>query len=306
VALCIAADKGYETRDDAKAKALRTLQSLNGQTDGFTLAVWAGFASHFVNAENGSRVGASEYSTVDTAIMVCGALFAKKYFSESIEIAALADQLYQSVTWENAFNADANIIYREVNQDTGAGQNQTTAYNEYMLVAYLASKAANSVKATTYWNAYYHDDPTTTGANVLPGLPRSTYKNIDVLTDHAGNYLSSFIPQFNYYLINHFTTSDHYKLFFTNALLADKAWWATLGATSEYGFVAGASPVYEGVHGYKANKINDNPYFIVSPYIMAGFIPVDNTNQTRGFLEQLSCNRPESVYPFMDIGGTSR
>lgn len=44
----------------------------------------------------GERAWNSEYSSIDTALMISGALFAKQYFNDP-EISSLADELFLSI-----------------------------------------------------------------------------------------------------------------------------------------------------------------------------------------------------------------
>lgn len=50
-----------------------------------------GFLAHFVDAHSGERIGTSEYSTIDTALAVCGAVVAASVFDDDAEIAGLWD-----------------------------------------------------------------------------------------------------------------------------------------------------------------------------------------------------------------------
>ena len=63
--------------------------------------------------------------------------------------------------------------------------------------------------------------------------------------------------------------------FFNNASLADRAWWQNQnnGEPYEWGHGAGASPTNGGYH---PDAINNNASNIVSPHIIAGFIPCDD------------------------------
>ena len=61
-----------------------------------------GIETAFIDGRSGAAWGTSEYSTIDTALLVCGALFAGRYFADEPEIARLAQELYDSVDWARA------------------------------------------------------------------------------------------------------------------------------------------------------------------------------------------------------------
>lgn len=268
VSLCIADKMGWST--DAQQQAITTLKTVLNKNSSFQLDVnAAGFPRHFVDMESGARAWDSEYSTVDAALMVSGALFCKKYFSQNTTIASLADELYKSIDWSKAIaDPQTGAIYLSLDAN-GNGIGTTAVYNEYMLVAHLAYMAENGTggPATELWNKFYAN-PT--------NLPKSTYQTYSVLTDSPGSFLSDFIPQFCYYLCHPYGANTQYITFMTNALQADKKWWSTIQGVGAYEWGLGAGSIPDGYH---ADKINDNNNRIVSPHIIGGFIPVNATSK---------------------------
>ena len=96
VALCIADRAGFES--NAESQVIQTLRTILGETPGFTPDRNAsGYYRHFIDIETGANAWDSEYSTIDAAILVSGALFAKKYFSSNSDIGGLADRLFNSI-----------------------------------------------------------------------------------------------------------------------------------------------------------------------------------------------------------------
>ena len=267
VSLCVADKMGWIT--DAQQQAITTLKTVLNKNTSFHLDVnSAGFPRHFVNMETGERAWESEYSTVDAALMVSGALFCKKYFSQNTTIASLADELYKSIDWSKAIaNPETGAIYLSLDAN-GNGIGTTAVYNEYMLVAHLAYMAENGAggPATTLWNKFYANP-----AN----LPQSNYWGYPVLTYNPGSFLSGFIPQFCYYFCHPFGANSQYNTFMVNAMQSDKKWWTFTPGLSAYEWGMGAG---SGTDGYHADKINENTGKVVSPHIISGFIPVNSTS----------------------------
>ena len=89
----------------------RVKQSLDSVIKSWPRESHSGFLVHFTNRNLDTL---KEYSTIDTAELVLGALFAGNYFGG--EVLKLATQLRDSVQWSNAIKAADNPrIYTEVN-----------------------------------------------------------------------------------------------------------------------------------------------------------------------------------------------
>lgn len=72
-------EQGYMTKKQGLSIVSKTLDTiLRIQTDSTTS--YAGCFSHFVSRETGKRYGTSEISTIDTAILISGAITASEYF----------------------------------------------------------------------------------------------------------------------------------------------------------------------------------------------------------------------------------
>jgi hypothetical protein len=136
----------------------------------------------------------SEYSTIDSTILTLGALFAGNYFGG--EVAALAQDLLESVQWSDAIEAaDSPRIFPVVDKDSGAMGGYIGPYNEYYMVAYLANMTSRpGSKAAQHFATFMGNEGAPPGAN---GKPVSiTYEEFTLLTDNNNNFfMSSFIPQ---------------------------------------------------------------------------------------------------------------
>jgi hypothetical protein len=243
---------------------VRTLLGMDHARNG------SGFYYHFVDMETGARAGDSEFSSIDTAILVGGALFAASCLDGDRELDSLVTTLWESVEWSRAIADPATgAIYLEMLPDgSGTPGALTTPFTEYMLVAWLATLAdeTGTGPATELWQRFYES---------ADSLPTSTYAGHDVLTDRPGFFLSSFVSQFVYYLCHPFTTSEAYRAYLRSAQRADRAWWRQLVAAGEHEWGLGAGAARSVP--YHADAIDDNPDNIVSPHIVAGFLPVDTS-----------------------------
>merc|ERR1711936_291300 len=105
------------------------------------------------------------------------------------------------------------------------------------------------------------------------------YWGYDLLTDNPNKFMSSFIPQFNYFLSKGYQNNLFYSSMATAWLKADiKFWSLALGegsliwGTPVQGRVwgAGAGPAPSG---YSVERIDGSPDLVISAAIMAGFFP---------------------------------
>jgi len=90
-ALTIGESRGWITRDQAYARALTTLRQLR-----FKQAHVQGWFHHFVDAASGEPLPSSEVSSIDTALLLAGALTAGSHFAGT-EVERLAREIYERV-----------------------------------------------------------------------------------------------------------------------------------------------------------------------------------------------------------------
>ncbi len=101
----IGVERGWMTKDAAIERTLRTLRFFRDSPQGKQQDAtgYKGFYYHFLDMRSGARVWNCELSTIDTAFLVAGMLFAAQYFAgdtpEQREIRELAQFLYERVDW---------------------------------------------------------------------------------------------------------------------------------------------------------------------------------------------------------------
>ena len=137
----------------------------------------------------------------------------------------------------------------------------TLPYSEYMILAHLIKlQNPNSETVDQFWYQHYESINT---------LPKSTYRDNDLLTDQADRYLSSFTHLFNYYFCSAFSSSKEYISQLSSTKMADQLWWRNQGYSKPY-WGHGAGSGY--LDGYDVNAINNNPDHTVSPSIIADYL----------------------------------
>ncbi|MFX0135060.1 MAG: carbohydrate binding domain-containing protein, partial [Candidatus Hodarchaeota archaeon] len=113
VSLCIA--DAMKWTNNAKALAVSTLRSITGQDANFNPDRNAsGYFRHFIDMDTGRKPENwnSEYSSIDTGILVAGALFCRNYFRDNT-VETLFDLLNNSINWSKSIaNVETGEIYR--------------------------------------------------------------------------------------------------------------------------------------------------------------------------------------------------
>lgn len=113
----VGVERGYWTHRAAVERTLTTLRFFWNSPQGTEpdATGYKGFFYHFLHMETGRRAWDCELSTIDSAILLAGALTAGVYFSantpEETEIRLLADALYHRADWVWAQNGGVTVTH---------------------------------------------------------------------------------------------------------------------------------------------------------------------------------------------------
>jgi hypothetical protein len=138
----IGVHRGFVSRAAAAERTLATLRFLARAPQGDArsgMTGHKGFFYHFVDMERGARFEQTELSTVDTALLLAGILFAQGYFHrpEEAEIRDLADRIHERIDWRWSM-ARPPTIALGWSPEKGHLPYDWIAYSEAMLVYVLA------------------------------------------------------------------------------------------------------------------------------------------------------------------------
>jgi hypothetical protein len=162
-AYCIGVERGYVPREDARARTLLTLRFLRDLPQGSRakgMAGYRGFFYHFVSMDSGLRDGDCELSTVDTALLLCGALHAQAFFDgehpDEVRIRRLADELTLRVDWRWAQTRPPTISLGW-KPESGFLPYDWRGYNEAAVVYLLALGHPARPVDPSAWGAWTKD-----------------------------------------------------------------------------------------------------------------------------------------------------
>lgn len=247
IALCMDHELGRDSTAENKAlQSIHTLRRIERCP--------AGFFRHFFQSDTGKS--RSEFSTIDTAILVAGVLACRNTFSNA-ELHREADQLWNSIQWESALaTPDGRQLFMVM--ENGKAARPTQLFNEYLVLAEL-------IRA---FQQERFGDSAVVGITKLPTWNKS---GLSLLSEPRRTPLSSFTVQFPFYLTHEGIQNTRYHEFCLAQALVDQAVMSKrTGAPHLWGCGAGGTPD----RGYHADTFTDNTMDVVSPHIIAGFLPV--------------------------------
>lgn len=146
--LCIAHARGYAPRDEVRAQVVRTLKWLRDR-----MPNERGFFYHFHHWGTGERVWKCELSSVDSAILFCGALHARAHFEGDMGIRALADDLFHRAEWP-WFLDGQHTLSMGWKPESGFLRARWDHYCELMLIYLLGLGSPTHPLAPETWRAW--------------------------------------------------------------------------------------------------------------------------------------------------------
>lgn len=156
----IGAEHGWVSREDARRRVLDTLHFLwTARQDPSREGSigYRGLFYHFLHPPTGERFEKVELSTIDTALLLAGALFCQSYFdgqnAEEDSIRALADSLYARAEWTWA-SPRPPMIGHGWTPEEGFLPYDWGGYDEAMIVYLLALGSPTHPVAPEAWAAW--------------------------------------------------------------------------------------------------------------------------------------------------------
>ena len=157
----IGTERGWCSRSEARDLTLTTLRFFWNAPQGPApqgMTGYKGFFYHFIDMETGKRFRDVELSTVDTAILLMGVLFAGQYFDRDDaaerEIRRLSAALYERADW-NFFRSDGRrAISMGWHPESALIPADWVGFNEGMFVNILALGSATHPGPLDLWQQW--------------------------------------------------------------------------------------------------------------------------------------------------------
>lgn len=278
---------------DAEQRVEQVLSAYAGQRAGVAPDRSAdGHFIHFMDVNTGAPAPCcwdDSYTPIGTALLVAGAQFARNHFPENTTIASLAEQLTESVNFNNAIHPNlSGRIYLDMTKAGGGAGGTVAPWNEFMLVESLALRETNNARALAVKHRWLDTE----------FLPTLSYDGIPTLTDNFGVFASGFWVQQMHFFNGDFRHSAEFETFFRNQQEADQLYSDNaLGEEFRYGLTAGLIP-----NGYHADRIGDHPFEVFSPEAVAAWGDMETLLDFYN-AQILSPNDPRYKYGLVRVSG---
>ena len=159
----VGVERGWVKREEAIERTLTTLRFFENSPQGIEpdATGYKGFYYHFLDMQTGRRVWECELSTIDTTILLAGALTAAAYFGrdtdEEREVRAVADALYRRADWQWALDG-ALTVSHGWKPEGGFLKYRWEGYNEALILYVLGlGSPTHPIPAESYeaWTETY-------------------------------------------------------------------------------------------------------------------------------------------------------
>ena len=143
----IAAERGWVERAAAVERVRHTLQFL---ADHVTRR--HGFYYHFLEMDTGARAWQCELSSVDTSLLLAGAIVAREYFQDPA-ITQVVNRLLGELDWA-WFRNDGRQVALSWHDETGFSRYRWNKYSEHVLMSFMALGTSPRPVEADYWQEW--------------------------------------------------------------------------------------------------------------------------------------------------------
>ena len=240
-ALCIAHKRGYLPAQPLESQVARTLAF-----HAHELRQEHGFFCHFNDVHTGEPIAKVEYSSIDTALLLCGALTARAYFHGNDAIVRDATLIYERVDWPWMLQG-GDLFRMGWKVDSGFLDATWNHYCELMMIPLLAIASPTHPVSPAVWSAW--------------SRPRESFEGLTYIGDRD----PLFVHQYSHAWFDFRGVRDAFANYFENSVMATKAhrlfclslgapyspdYWGISASDSEQGYKAwGGPPSFGGVNG---------------------------------------------------------
>ncbi len=146
-AWCVGDSRGWMSHDEVMSRTLTVLHFIHDHVE-----QEHGWIYHFVDAHTGQRMWRSEASTIDTALFLKGALFAREYLHDA-EVTQLVNDLYNRIDWTWAMNGGTTLTHGW-RPEGGFLKGRWDSYSELLGMYLLGIGAPSKALPAETWKAW--------------------------------------------------------------------------------------------------------------------------------------------------------
>ena len=246
-ALCIGADRGWLSRDEAKERVRKTL-------DFFAERAFhkRGWFYHWLDVHTGERRWQSEISSIDTALLLAGILTCRQYFNEDKQIVDQATHIFQRVDFRWMLNRHPTLLSHGWYPETGFIKHRWDSYSEHTMLYLMGLGSRSHPLRAESWRAWKRDANEYAGYSFIGRAPLFTHQYSHAWVDfrsraETGNGAVD-------YFANSIAATRAHRQFCLDLRNQFPSYsedlWGITASDSVYGYVAwGGPPLYGPIDG---------------------------------------------------------
>ncbi len=277
-AIGLGIDHGWITREQGRRRTLRTLRTFRAgpQSDAAAGIIgYRGWFYHFLDLRTAARFQQVELSSIDTAWLLAGVLYAREYFDgdqpAERRIRELADALVDRVDWR--WMADGgDTLTMGWHPESGFIASRWVGYNEAMFLYVLALGARQGALGAEFWQGWTRGYRWQThyGRSYVEFAPLFGHQYSHCWVDFRG-VADEFMRGRG---LDYFENSRRATLANRAYCVANPKAWRGYGADG-WGLTACDGPGYAPYHGYSARGAPpaENDDGTIAPAAAGGSLP---------------------------------
>jgi len=238
-ALCIGSERGWMARDEARRRALTALRFFAERAP-----QEHGWFLHWMDSETGERRWNSEYSSIDTALLLAGVLTARQCFRDDAEVARLSTLLYDRVDFRWMLAGHPTLLSHGWRPESGFIPTRWDTYSEHLILQLLAIGSPTHPVTPRAWRAWTRRRITYAGYTYMNDGPLFTHQYTQGWADLRG-VSESWYPFTNYFDNSAAATRAH-RQFCIDLAREFPGYgpevWGVSASDSERGYVAWGGP----------------------------------------------------------------
>lgn len=165
-ALCIAAERGWVTRAEARERVRATLRFFAERAH-----QERGWFYHWMDLRTGERAWRSEISSIDTALLLGGVLTARQYFRDDAEIVRFATRIYERLDYQWMLNGHPSLLSHGWYPERGFIPNRWRDYSEQLILLIPAIGSPTHPLRPAAWRAWERRRITYAGYDYIHAHP---------------------------------------------------------------------------------------------------------------------------------------
>jgi hypothetical protein len=180
-AICIATERRWVKRDAARERVRTTLRFFADRA-----LQEHGWFYHWMDINSGDRMWKSEVSSIDTALLLAGALTARQYFHDDEEVVRSATTIYERIDFPWMLNGHPTLLSMGWHPESGFIKARWDDYSEHPILYLLAIGSPTHPITPEAWYAWKRNWNYYKGYKYLGRTPLFTYQYSQAWIDFRG------------------------------------------------------------------------------------------------------------------------